>query len=438
MWETIRTFIETNPALASLYSGAIGGSIFYYFRNIFSKIWNRLVALISFKVEMRTLLKDTYLSENLIMFLNSTPCYYNRNYEIPWERSNIVSGYGTSIRKIFGKWVKMERSVTESTIPMSNISLTVYFCWNRKDWLKKLEKEISEITNPDFILVSGEGNSILRRKRSIDTIYTNETIKEDILNDMKSFLKSEDFYQQYSIPYKRNYLFYGKPGTGKTSLIMALASELGRNIRLVSIRNSYRLEDIVRTIYSYAKNSILVFEDIDAQTSIMDSRDLCPKNIVNTADLYAYSWDLQDCVSADVVYEGEAPLPKPDSDDSNKITLSDVLNIFDGLQTVEGAICVFTTNHIEKLDRAFLRKGRMDYIIQIEDLNFERATQMIKDKLNLEPSQYLDKGLEIYRNIRVNPAILQDIWMLDLKGMVSRDITLNRLKTLFNKGVENV
>lgn len=37
MWETIRTFIETNPALASLYSGAIGGSIFIIFEISFLK-----------------------------------------------------------------------------------------------------------------------------------------------------------------------------------------------------------------------------------------------------------------------------------------------------------------------------------------------------------------------------------------------------------------
>ena len=39
--------------------------------------------------------------------------------------------------------------------------------------------------------------------------------------------KNKEKYKNFGIPYKRNYLFSGLPGTGKTSFITSIASELG-------------------------------------------------------------------------------------------------------------------------------------------------------------------------------------------------------------------
>jgi chaperone BCS1 len=49
-------------------------------------------------------------------------------------------------------------------------------------------------------------------------------------------------------------------------------------------------------------------------------------------------------------------------ENGNSITLTGLLNFNDGLWSCCGSerIFVFTTNHIEKLDPALLRSGRMD------------------------------------------------------------------------------
>ena len=52
---------------------------------------------------------------------------------------------------------------------------------------------------------------------------------------MKIFTNSRDHYAHLGIPFRRGYLFFGSPGSGKTSLINALASELKYSISLINM-----------------------------------------------------------------------------------------------------------------------------------------------------------------------------------------------------------
>ena len=83
------------------------------------------------------------------------------------------------------------------------------------------------------------------------------------------------------------------------------------------------------------------------------------------------------------------------------ISLSDLLNITDGLLASEGTICLFTTNHIERLDPAFLRSGRMNKVIRFGKLDRTTAARMIKANLNynIDPICFKDNA--------INPADLQ-------------------------------
>lgn len=45
----------------------------------------------------------------------------------------------------------------------------------------------------------------------------------------------------------------------------------------------------------------------------------------------------------------------------NGVTLSGLLNVLDGFHAPTGVLFVMTTNHVEKLDQALLRPGRIDY-----------------------------------------------------------------------------
>src|SRR6202046_445627 len=45
----------------------------------------------------------------------------------------------------------------------------------------------------------------------------------------------------------------------------------------------------------------------------------------------------------------------------NSVTLSGLLNVLDGFAAPTGVLFAMTTNHVEKLDPALLRPGRIDY-----------------------------------------------------------------------------
>jgi mitochondrial chaperone BCS1 len=78
-------------------------------------------------------------------------------------------------------------------------------------------------------------------------------------------------------------------------------------------------------------NSVLLFEDID-----------CMKSSQSRVD-------------------SEVKDTKQNSSPQNGVTLSGLLNVLDGFYAPTGVLFVMTTNHVEKLDQALLRPGRIDY-----------------------------------------------------------------------------
>jgi chaperone BCS1 len=67
------------------------------------------------------------------------------------------------------------------------------------------------------------------------------------------------------IPYRRGYLLYGPPGSGKSSFIQALAGELGYNICLLNLSERGLTDDRLNHLLSNTpERSILLLEDIDA------------------------------------------------------------------------------------------------------------------------------------------------------------------------------
>jgi hypothetical protein len=87
--------------------------------------------------------------------------------------------------------------------------------------------------------------------RPIESVILDPKQKEGLLKDLDQFLAkgSRDFYARHGIPYKRSYLLHGVPGSGKTSLIQALAGHLGRSICYIQPSHTSITDDNLRAAF---------------------------------------------------------------------------------------------------------------------------------------------------------------------------------------------
>lgn len=87
---------------------------------------------------------------------------------------------------------------------------------------------------------------------------------DEIIADIQEFVDSEDWYTEMGIPYKRSYLFFGPPGTGKSSLAQAVAAEIKFSICFVNCSDNINDFNFNRLLNSAPKQSIILVEDVDS------------------------------------------------------------------------------------------------------------------------------------------------------------------------------
>ncbi|PHH89227.1 hypothetical protein CDD83_6459 [Cordyceps sp. RAO-2017] len=216
------------------------------------------------------------------------------------------------------------------------ISIT---CFGRSPQvLKNLLQEcrveyLSQIKNKTTIF-EHRGNSwakvMARDIRPLSTVIVNEKQKQRLVGDVRGFLDphTRNWFTQRAIPYRRGYLLYGPPGTGKSSFSLSVAGEFGLDIFIVNIPSvdDQTLQDLLSRL---PDKCVVLLEDIDAvgMARAPQTRDRSPDK------------------PATPRWPG---------------TLSGLLNSLDGVASQEGRILIMTTNHVEKLDEALVRPGRVD------------------------------------------------------------------------------
>lgn len=98
--------------------------------------------------------------------------------------------------------------------------------------------------------------------RLLDSVVLKPGEKEHLMRDLDQFRKSHDRYRRLGVPYHRGYLFYGLPGTGKTSLASALAANFGMSIYVANL-TEFNDRTLKTAINHIPENSMILFEDID-------------------------------------------------------------------------------------------------------------------------------------------------------------------------------
>lgn len=203
--------------------------------------------------------------------------------------------------------------------------------------------------------------------------------KAEIMADLLDFANGESFYQKTGRAWKRGYLLYGPPGTGKSSMIAAMANYLGYDIYDLELTEVNTNSELRKLLMKTSSKSIIVIEDIDCSINL-SSRNKNGGGGASNSGARKTSYD--------VGLPPGATAAGDDGGGGNTITLSGLLNFTDGLWSCCGSerIFVFTTNHIEKLDPALLRSGRMDMHIHMSYCSFPSLKILLKNYLGFEES----------------------------------------------------
>jgi hypothetical protein len=177
--------------------------------------------------------------------------------------------------------------------------------------------------------------------RQLDTVIINGEKKTALLNDVQSFLDppSRAWYSQRGIPYRKGYLLYGPLGTGKSSLSFSIAGHYDLDIYILNL-STVNNSSLGKLFSELPARCVVLLEDIDA-INATQSRNGTAKTKEDETGCFL---------------EGES---------REKVSLSVLLNVLDGVGSPEGRVLIMTTNHIKRLDAALIRPGRVDMKLEL-------------------------------------------------------------------------
>ncbi|KAF8216635.1 P-loop containing nucleoside triphosphate hydrolase protein [Mycena galopus ATCC 62051] len=255
----------------------------------------------------------------------------------------------TRLQAQTGFYGQKEETLQISILTRSHRVLNELLLEAKKDYMAAEEHSIS-------IHVSDINNNwrqvATKPKRSISSIILDPGVSELLVDDARDFLGSKAWYAARGIPFRRGYLLYGAPGSGKTSIISSIAGELGLDVYIVSLSRA-GLDDsaLSELISNLPEKCIALMEDIDAAFTQSLNRDAVqgPAAPAGAAD------------------DGKpAPPGAPPAPSTSRLSLSGLLNALDGVAAQEGRILYATTNKYRALDPALCRPGRMDIHVEFQ------------------------------------------------------------------------
>lgn len=105
---------------------------------------------------------------------------------------------------------------------------------------------------------------------TFETLAMDMDVKATIMEDLERFVRRKEFYRKVGKAWKRGYLLFGPPGTGKSSLVAAMANYLNFDIYDLELTDVRRNSELRKLLISTANRSILVVEDIDCSIELQD------------------------------------------------------------------------------------------------------------------------------------------------------------------------
>ena len=337
--------------------------LFYIIKDAPGKVFNRVANFFSYTLVFKSDLDREYYEISKFVNDNIVRSNWSRNFSFDHIKaynpdtdeqdikiSEVGAGYGSHWGFYNRTPVRVTREMEDTNNNQFKETLTLKFFAINSKKLKELGTQISDLlqtkssdTRLKVRINSADywSNGLKIPKRDLSSVFINDDKDKIILDHIQNFSKSRDEYLRKGIPWHTGVLLSGPPGSGKTSLIHALASESNRDIAFLNLSSVESDHDLMSLMTSNQpidwQKMLLVIEDIDVSRAATDREN-----------------------------------------ESETITLSSLLNMLDGLTTPDGIVTIATTNRLDKLDPALIRSGRFDLSISLDKLSWKKFIEMSK------------------------------------------------------------
>lgn len=356
----INQILSSVPIIGGSLAVALGGGIiaaFWKGPGLLSKMFNSTV-VVSFTLNNSGWGNNTKHYIAFIKWFNSSDIIKitrSTGYESVYDSSGKGPSIGSHLFRFKNKWYYLkirelpstgsEREKKEICIKTLGCSVSIF------DDLFNAFKDKSD-DNGELKVKRFRDNywydACLLSRRSWDTVILNSEKKAEIVKLIEEFYTSREWYKKRGIPYKLVIVLYGPAGTGKSSIIKALARKFNKNLNLIYL---HQMTDnsFPASIEAVEQDSFIAIEDFDTVSSIGTRTK--PKEEKNPFQI-----DLSD----------------------GGLNLTTVLNTLDGIAELNGQVIFMSTNHLEKIDGALIRTGRVDAKIHIGHLGKEEVSDFIQ------------------------------------------------------------
>jgi len=279
--------------------------------------------------------------------------------------------------------------------------------------------------------------------KTFETLFNSQCQK--LLRIVEHFENKTGKYAIKGYPHKLGLLLSGIPGTGKTSLIKAMAHRTGRHIVNINLSHISTNTDLRKIFFNKmyqitAGNTtnfmklefsqvIFVLEDVDAGArevvmdremlaKIEEDRSAAEKSKKTREE--APVFDQGPSLAARSVRSSTPP-------GADRLNLSGLLNVLDGVVETPGRMVIMTTNYPEILDPALIRPGRIDKILELGYMEEPKDIISMLEHYYPERKLFQDEKDRVVKcltedNVKITPAQVEQLAMEEdtLQGLMDR------------------
>ena len=227
-------------------------------------------------------------------------------------------------------------------------------------------------------------------------VYENEA-GIGLLRDVQRFREGPSWYRERDVPYRRGYLLYGPSGNGKSSLVEALAGELGLDLAILMLDQVDSDRDLTDLFLNLPQGCLLLIEDVDKAQLVSRAK----------------------------------------RGGTSTITLVNLLNVFDGVLATEGRIIFLTANDASRLPETLTRSGRVDVKLQIDDASPGQIQKMFSRFYGGQDGWDIELARQISAR-GVSMATLQEHFLRYRENPVAAIRNSQELLARYEKGTRSV